>query len=161
MFYTFANNFHNILWELEKKWKYAEGMKIPETINLARAFFIIIMLPALADLVRHREEITLKNVGKATVMNVFSRYPLVRDIARSVVEGYNYRFTPATAGIERTIQFAKKPTIVHGIAVTGYWVPGGFPSEMASIMLQGFLDLKAGKTNDFTRLFFREPQKQK
>ena len=161
MFYTFANNFHNIMWELEKKWKYAGGMKIPETINLARAFFIIIMIPALADIVRHREEMTLKNVGKETVMNFFSRYPLVRDIARSVIDGYNYRFTPATAGIEKGIQFAKEPTIVHGVEAMGYWVPGGFPSEMASITLQGFLDLKAGKTNDFTRLFFREPQKQK
>ena len=161
MFYTFPNTFHGILWELEKKWKYADGWKVPETIDLARAFFYLIMIPAIFDIIKRRKEWTLKNVGNEMAINWFSRYPLARDISRAIIDGYNYRTTPATAGIEATISFTQKPTFIGGVRAAGYWIPGGFPSEMAVIAMKGFMDLKAGKTNDFTRLFFREPAKKK
>jgi len=173
MFYTFLSGLNNLFWEMHKKWKLSDE-KIASTVDLIKAYWWLLIFPAVAAYaIRERQIPSAKTTAKEILKYRLATYPFFRDLTAPWVSDYDYQLTPVGRAGEVMGKFGKEigqglagdnkfdatQLFLYGLESSGYVF--GLPTDQAKITVKGFLDLKAGKTNDFTRLFFRESQKQK
>lgn len=172
MFYTFFSSQINQI--LERKAQFREGEK--NTWELFKSFFWIVLVPAIvSEYIKERRELSWGELGTAVVTYQAAGYPFIRDIVSGIMTDYDYRFSPVTQGPEAATKFGReviksrqyllrqsqdypdwKRMGKWGFATAGYAF--GLPTAQAMITMEGILDLAEGRTEDPTRLMFREPR---
>lgn len=171
MFYSwFSANYNNIA-EANRRFA-GEGASIPAVLDLAKAYWWLLVAPAvLEQILRHGppdDEKEVKETGISMLSYFLASFPVLRSMSASVLEGRRFQLSAiedaleAPANLVNAIQSKKdRGRKVAKTALLGAGYLWGLPSRQAVTVMEAALDMAAGKTKNPMRFLVPEPKQKK
>lgn len=159
-FMTHFSNMHNQMVNAMDELKYSKDHPMRKTANFARSMWWLWIAPSLlAGWIRSGFKVDdWRKFAQELILYPFSGMFLIRDLMGSIVKGFNFGSPPGLSGLKEiglTLKSASlQKKVKHGVKAVGL-LTGKIPIQFADL-LDGFIDLMNGTTEDFRRLIWSE-----